>query len=251
MGMPIHCITERETIATILEAVRQGRGGCVLPANLEVLRQFRARPELRALFEEAELVVADGMPLVWASRIQGTPLPERVAGSDLITSLSVAAGRDGASVYLVGGNPGAAEAAAEALQASNDAVRIAGVLVPPLGFRSDPEEVARMAEALRAARPSIVYVGLGFPKQEHLIQELRKSLPAAWFMAVGISFSFLGGEVPRAPAWMRNVGLEWLHRLAHEPRRLFGRYLVHGLPFACRLVLHAAATRFGLRKVDG
>src|ERR1700749_3830841 len=115
MGMEVDRRDERETVETILDARERDRGGVVLTPNLEHLSSFRSDPEVREAFEDAELVVADGMPLIWASRIQRTPLPERVAGSDLIWTLSEAAAERGQSVFLLGGNPGAAERAADVL----------------------------------------------------------------------------------------------------------------------------------------
>jgi N-acetylglucosaminyldiphosphoundecaprenol N-acetyl-beta-D-mannosaminyltransferase len=193
------------------------------------------------------LVVADGMPLIWASRLRGTPLPERVAGSNLIWSLTARAAERGASIFLLGGNPGAAEACAERMRAEYPRVRIAGLMSPPQGFEQDERALDEIVAGLRAAAPDIVYLALGFPKQEELALELAPELPTTWFVGVGISFSFVAGQVQRAPRWMQRAGLEWLHRLAQEPRRLFRRYLVDGLPFAARMFAHALKSRQGGR----
>ena len=244
MGLRFDALTERETVDAVLRGVREGRGGWVIPTNLDVLRQYaEGGPEIRRFYEHADLVVADGTPLVWASRLQGTPLPERVAGSTMLWSLSAAAAERGASVFLLGGDPGAAEQAAARLTAASPGLRVAGVLSPPFGFDRDPAELARTIEAVRTAAPNIVYVALGFPKQERLIAALREHLPDAWFLGVGISFSFAAGLVQRAPVWMQRLGLEWLHRLVQEPRRLAGRYLRHGVPFGVRLLTDALAAR--------
>lgn len=244
MEMPIDRTTEREVVETVGEAVTRGQGGWVITPNLDHLRQFRERPELRERFEEADVVVADGMPLVWASRIQHTPLPERVAGSDLIWSLTREAERRAASVYLVGGNPGTAEAAGEVLREQAPGLDIAGTDCPPPGFEESPGELDSLAERIQRSHPDIVYVGLPLDKQIALIPRLRRVVPSAWFLGLGISFSFVCGEVRRAPRWMQRVGLEWVHRLLQEPRRLFRRYLVEGLPFAARLFAHAAVRRW-------
>jgi N-acetylglucosaminyldiphosphoundecaprenol N-acetyl-beta-D-mannosaminyltransferase len=235
-GIEIDRLTEAEAIATILRAVSEGRGGTVVTPNLDQVRRLAQDPELTAVFEAADLVVADGMPLVWASRVQGTPLAERVAGSDLIWSLTGEAALHDRSVFLLGGAPGAAAAAEARLKAVYPGARFAGHLCPPVGFERDEREMATIRAALRAARPDIVYVALGFPKQERLIASLRPEFPRMWFLGVGFSLSFVAGQTPRAPTWMARAGLEWAHRLAHDPRRLAGRYLVHGLPFAARLL---------------
>ncbi|MCC6660734.1 MAG: WecB/TagA/CpsF family glycosyltransferase [Phycisphaerales bacterium] len=217
-----------------------GRGGWVVTPNLEILRRLTTEPALATLVAPADLRLADGMPLIWASRLQRTPLPARVAGSDLIWSLTGRAARDGRSVFLLGGNPGAAEHAAAEFARRFPGLRVAGHHCPPMGFEKDPGQLAALEALLLAACPDIVYVGLGSPKQEHLITRLRPLLPAAWFLGIGISFSFVTGEVRRAPRWMQACGLEWAHRLVQEPRRLAKRYLVHGLPFAARLLLVSA-----------
>ena len=115
---------------------------------------------------------------------------------------------------------------------------------PPFGFESDAEYSARLREKIRAASPAIVYVALGSPKQEKLILELREIVPRAWFLGIGVTFSFVSGELRRAPIWIRRIGMEWLHRLVQEPRRLAKRYLVHGLPFAGRLIVVSLFDRF-------
>ena len=160
------------------------------------------------------------MPLVWASRLQRTPLPERVAGSNLIWSLTAAAAIAGKSVFLLGGMPGTAEKTGKEFQKQFPTFVLAGTYFPPFGFEKDPAEMKKMMDALAAAKPDIIYVALGSPKQEQLIARARAILPAAWWLGVGISFSFIAGEVNRAPRWMQSCGLEWLHRLAQEPRRL-------------------------------
>ena len=241
-GVRVHRITEREAIAHVIESWRAGRGGRVITPNTDQLRQCRRSAGARELVSRADLAVADGMPLVWASRLQGTPLPERVAGSNLIWTLTGAAAEAGASVFLLGGEEGVAGRAAQALTERYPALRIAGTMRPEFGFESDPAALAEIEAAVTAARPDIVYVGLGFPKQDHLITRLAPLLPSAWFLGVGISLSFVSGDVARAPRWMRAAGLEWAHRLAIEPGRLFRRYVVEGLPFAAGLLARSAMT---------
>lgn len=246
MGMQIDRVTEHQVITTIGRSLEEGRGGWVITPNLEHLRQFSKQRSLRNFFETADLVLADGMPLVWASRIAGTPLPARVAGSDLIWSLSCEAGRRGASIFVLGGTRQAGWEAARRLKEKCPGLRIAGMIYPPHGFEHDERSMEQIESILEEAQPDIVYVGLGFPKQEHVIARLRERSPRTWFLGIGISIGFVGGHVSRAPVWMQRSGLEWVHRLAQEPRRLASRYLLHGLPFAARLLLHGAVARIGL-----
>jgi N-acetylglucosaminyldiphosphoundecaprenol N-acetyl-beta-D-mannosaminyltransferase len=251
LGLDLDPVTEAEAIATILRGLDEGVGGFVVTPNLDHLRQLSRKRELAALFSTADLVVADGMPLVWASRLRGLALPERVAGSELIWSLTAEAARRDRSVFLLGGAPGTCEAAEQRLRSCYPGALLAGSYCPPFGFEYDADAIERIRERLRATQPDIVFVGLGFPKQERLIAYLRSEFPKTWFLGVGYSFSFVAGETPRAPAWMIRLGLEWVHRMVHDPRRLVSRYLVHGLPFAARLFTSAVLSRFfGRREGD-
>jgi N-acetylglucosaminyldiphosphoundecaprenol N-acetyl-beta-D-mannosaminyltransferase len=243
MGTRIDCVTEAEVVARILSDVRQRRGGWVITPNVDQLRILDERPELRAVLEDATLSIADGQPLIWASRLQREPLPERIAGSSLILSLSAAAARSGASIFFLGGSPGTAEAAIAVIQRDNPALKVAGVMCPPMGFDRSPEAMATVRNALQTANPDIVYACLGSPKQECVIHDLKPFLPSAWFLGLGGSFTIISGKTVRAPRWMQRVGLEWFWRLTKEPRRLFVRYIVHDLPFAFRLLSHALHNR--------
>jgi N-acetylglucosaminyldiphosphoundecaprenol N-acetyl-beta-D-mannosaminyltransferase len=243
MGMPVDAVTEREAVDAIVGALGDGDGGWVITPNLDHLRRHRDSDAVRRAFADADLVLADGMPLVWASRIQRTPLPERVAGSDLIWTLSDAGGRIGASVYLVGGNPGAAEGAAEELRRRAPGLRVAGTAAPAVAEDGGGAELDAVARDLRAAQPDLVYVGLPLAKQIAAIPRLRRAAPGSWFLGLGISLSFVAGEVRRAPASVQRTGLEWCWRLTQEPTRLWRRYLVEGVPLAAALFARSLARR--------
>ena len=253
MGVEFDACTEREAVDHVMLGLAAGRGGVVVTSNLDHLRRAQFDDEFREMVEAADVVTADGMPLVWASRVQRTPLPERVAGSSMVVSLARAAAEAGRSLYLLGGDPGAAEGAAAALTQQFPSLRIAGIDAPPHGFMKDHEAVAAVRQRLEAARPDIVYVALGSPKQERLIRDLRDAgtLPQAWWLGVGISLSFLAGMVHRAPHWMQAIGAEWIHRLTQEPGRLFKRYVVQGIPFGCRLMGGALARRVQRQDAKG
>jgi N-acetylglucosaminyldiphosphoundecaprenol N-acetyl-beta-D-mannosaminyltransferase len=243
MGVELHSVTEAQAIEHIIAELANGHGGVTVTPNLDHLRRCRTDLQFAALVAEAELVVADGMPLIWASRIAGCPLPERVAGSDLILTLSAAAAVAKRSIYLLGGAGGTAEGAADVLTSRHPDLKIAGLSCPPVGFEASESEMAKLVADLVDKQPDIVFVALGSPKQEYLIERIRSSLPKAWWVGVGVSFSFLTGHVQRAPKLLQRSGLEWTHRLMQEPRRLFKRYVVHGLPFAAQLFSSAAAQR--------
>ncbi len=244
-SVSIDVLTQEQTLGVILNELDAGVGGTVVTPNLDHLCRAHGGLAFRDLNERFELSVADGMPVVWASKVRGTPLPERVAGSDLFETLPMAAARRGRSVFLFGGNAGTAEKSADILKARTPDLKIAGTYYPPFGFEQKDEGLAAAAEALRAAQPDIVFVALGSPKQEKVIQKLRATLPNAWWLGVGISFSFLVGEVQRAPKWLRMAGGEFLHRLIQEPGKLGKRYAADAL-YLARLLTVAGRYRIGL-----
>ncbi|QEC50626.1 WecB/TagA/CpsF family glycosyltransferase [Baekduia soli] len=251
MGVRVDAVTEEQAIEEVLEASASRAGGFLCTVNLDILRQCRQDRELHDLVSSADIRVADGMPLIWASHIAGTPLPERVAGSSLVWTLPEAAARDGASVFLLGGNEGVAEEAAHTIVERHPRLRVAGTHCPPLGFEHSPRQTELIEERLRRARPDIVFVALGSPKEQRLIARLQPLFPQIWFVNCGISFSFVTGEVQRSPGTLQRVGLEWLWRLIQEPRRLARRYLVDGPPAFATLVTSAARTRLARRAGRG
>lgn len=239
LGLPIHCVTYDVVIEHILSSLSQGIGGWMLNPNIDVLRRWVRDEHYRLLAADVTLCVADGMPLVWASRLMGTPLPERVCGADLTKMLLAKAATTGRSVFFLGGAPGVADAAIEAMRAEYPQINIVGSYCPPFGFEKNAAEWSNMSEQLFAAQPDIVLVGLGSPKQDVVIDRLRPILPNTWWLGVGATFSFLSGKVGRAPVWMQRCGLEWLHRLLSEPTRLAKRYLIDDVPFALWLMWRA------------
>jgi N-acetylglucosaminyldiphosphoundecaprenol N-acetyl-beta-D-mannosaminyltransferase len=254
LGHPVHALTEREALDYILRRLGEGRGGWVATHNLDHLRRLHRNSDFEAICVTAGLRTADGKPLIWASRLRGTPLPARVAGSDMTWSLTEAAASAGRSVFLLGGSPPAApggkstaQQAAEVLRQRYTGLKIAGTYCPAFGFESDPAAMEQLKAAVSSAAPDIVYVAIGSPKQERLILQLLPLLPRTWFLGVGISLSFVTGEVRRAPGWMQRCGLEWVHRLWQEPSRLARRYLVEGIPFAVRLLGASVLERFTRR----
>lgn len=239
MGVRIDCVTERQVTAHVISSIRAGVGGWIATPNVQHLRVISEQPELLRLVNEANFRVADGMPLLWASRLQGTPLPERITGAGLTLSLAAAAAKAGSSIFLLGGDPGDAEAAASVLKRLNPDLKIAGISCPALGFERDPLQMAEIGNTVRSAKPDLVYSCFGFPKQELVIRALREYLPSAWFLGLGGSLAIVSGRTRRAPGWIQGIGMEWAWRLGLEPRRLFHRYIVKDLPFFFRLLGNA------------
>ncbi|MFT7534546.1 MAG: N-acetylglucosaminyldiphosphoundecaprenol N-acetyl-beta-D-mannosaminyltransferase [Hyphomicrobiaceae bacterium] len=248
-GVRLHAISETQCVAHVIQCLEINRGGWIATANLDHMRRLRRSAEFRRVYSGTTVVVADGMPLVWASKLQGTPLPGRVAGSDLIHSLTAGAAAHQRSVFLLGGDPGSAEAAAKQLMKDHPGLRVAGTYCPATGFENDPAQMDELRSAVEKSQPDIVFVALGSPKQELLISRINSTLPQSWWIGVGISFSFVCGAIRRAPPLMQRLGLEWLHRLIQEPRRLGIRYLWHGPPCFCWLVFSGLSGRGAARRV--
>ncbi|SNS67334.1 N-acetylglucosaminyldiphosphoundecaprenol N-acetyl-beta-D-mannosaminyltransferase [Geodermatophilus saharensis] len=246
-GTDIAAVTESAVAGQVVAGWDAGRGGWIVTVNVDILRAVGRDPELAELVSSATLAVADGMPLVWASRLAGDPLPERVTGASLVSTLAETAARCGRSLYLLGGDAGVAEAAAAALAVRFPGTRVVGTDAPPFGFDTDEEQVSAVVDRVVQAAPDLVLVGLGFPKQERLIGRLRPLVPRAWLLGCGAGIPFAAGQYRRAPDLLQRVGAEWAHRLALEPRRLARRYLVHDLPFALDLLSRAAAYGFATR----
>ena len=243
LGLRLDALTEKQTCDHILDSLERGEGGTLITANLDYLRRSCCDDEFGRFVKQSDLIVADGMPLIWASRLQGTPLPERVAGSSLCLSLSGELATKHRTVYLLGGNPGVAHQAAGILQDRYPGLEIAGTYCPQVGFEQDPEVLELIRQNIIDAQPNVLFVALGSPKTEKLIEMLRKDLPLAWWIGVGISLSFITGEVQRAPHWMQVSGTEWIHRLCQEQKRLGKRYLVDGIPFAMKLLTSSLLKR--------
>src|SRR4051812_8053909 len=246
-AVSIMSMTEADVTEHVARSWRRGQGGSIVTVNVDILRAATRNDDLAALVADAEIVVADGMPVVWAASLAGMPVPERVAGSSLVWTLAEIAAREGRSVYLLGGDPGVPEAAARALVEQFPTLRIAGTDSPPYGFDKDQWQLAAVVARVRRAAPDLVFVGLGFPKQEHLLTRLRAVLPRAWMLGCGAGIAMAAGQFRRAPVALQRMGAEWVHRLLLEPRRLARRYLLNDLPFALGLLAQAWTGRFSPR----
>ncbi len=208
----------------------------IITANVDQLVGNRTRPERRAVYRDAALTVPDGVPLLWAARFLKTPLPERINGTDLMERLCALAAQKGVSVFLLGGPDGCAAAAASRLQERFPALRVAGWHSPPYDFEKKPAENETIRSLLRERKPAVLFVSLGYPKGVRWIARHLSACGVPLAIEVGSSFLYLSGWMRRAPRWMQKRGLEWLWRLAHEPRRLWKRYLLRDLPFFFHLL---------------
>ena len=195
--------------------------------NVDHVVMLQSNSELRQAYQEASLVVADGFPLIVASKLLGSPLPERVAGSELVPLLfdRFQERDEPTSVYLLGAMPGVAVKAAREIDRRWPKVRVVGTYSPPFGFEKDEAECESILNRIQQAQPEVVIFGVGAPKQELWTSRFHDRLDTKALLCVGATIDFLAGEKPQAPVWMRRSGLEWLHRCASEPRRLLMRYV--------------------------
>ena len=225
-GIAIDVLRMPETVERIYRWIdHQGPCRYVVTPNVDHVVMYQERADLRAAYADASLVLADGAPLIAASRLLKKALPERVAGSDLCPALfDAATTKRPLRVFLLGAAPGVADRAAERIHARWPAVQVVGTYSPPLGFEKDPAENEAILAQLEAAQADLLLVGLGAPKQELWVHQHHQVLPVKVALCIGATIDFLAGERRRAPVWMRKTGLEWLHRVASEPRRLAKRY---------------------------
>jgi N-acetylglucosaminyldiphosphoundecaprenol N-acetyl-beta-D-mannosaminyltransferase len=226
----IDAVSFAQALGEIEKLVDRGQGGAVYTPNVDHVVKAESNEAFRCAYDDASLSLVDGMPLVWVAGLLGCPLPERVAGSDLLIPLLKLAAKRRWRVYLLGGAPGSAETAA-------------GVLSGQLGVDVVGWDDCRIAsdgsdagcgsvERARAAKPDVILVGLGPPKQELWIHRSANAVRPAVALGIGAGLDFLAGKYKRAPRWVARAGFEWAFRLLQEPRRLWRRYLVEGPRFA-------------------
>ena len=247
MGLHLDNLTFDEAVDCILALARGDRPCYVVTPNVDHIMRFNRNRRFREAYRKASLVLADGMPVVWASRILGSAVREKVSGADLFPRVSEAAAEQGLSIYILGALDGAAEKAARILRRRHPDLRVAGTQCPRRGFHLDKEENRKVIEAVRAASPDILFLALGCPKQEFWMHDHCEALGVPVTLGVGAAVDFLSGMVRRAPLWMQRCGLEWLYRILCEPRRLWKRYLVDDSPFLLRVLGHLFLRTFSAR----
>ena len=225
--VPVDAVTHADALRTIDRLVAAGRGGFVVTPNVDHVVLASRDARLREAYAQASLSLADGQPVMWMARLMGTPLPEKVCGSDLIEPLMKRAADEGWNVFLVGASPDVSAEAERRLVRRYPSLRIVGRDTS----RWSPEESvaaggSAVARRIREAGAHLAVVALGCPKQELWMVRHAQDIAPAVALGLGGSLDFVAGAVPRAPRWMSRVGLEWAYRLAQEPRRLAYRYLV-------------------------
>jgi N-acetylglucosaminyldiphosphoundecaprenol N-acetyl-beta-D-mannosaminyltransferase len=227
----VDALTAEDALHALEELLRDGAGGAVFTPNVDHVVLADENPRMREAYARASISLADGMPLLWAARLLGRPLPEKVSGSDFVPVLLERAAQRGWRVYFLGGAPGVAALARDKLRESLPQLEVVGVDAPMINVDDPAERRAEIVARIRATKPDLVFVALGAPKQEIWIDQARADLRPAVLLGVGASLDFVAGTIPRAPRWISQVGLEWAFRLSREPKRLWRRYLVRDPKF--------------------
>ncbi len=228
LNVPIDDLNMDEALERLEEFIAIGRetgkSHQIATVNADFAVKSMRDPELLYLLQEADMATADGMPLVWGARLLGVPLEGRVTGSDMVPALAERAAEKGYSMYFYGAAPGIAESAARALQEKHPALIVAGICSPP--YQSILDVDVALLDEIKAAKPDILLVALGNPKQDKWIGMYGRMLGVPVVIGIGATLDFIAGEVKRAPEWMQRAGLEWAFRFLQEPRRLWKRYVV-------------------------
>ena len=222
-GVPLARLTYGQTLDEVDRLVERGKPAFFVTANLNYAMLCGREPRLREVNRQTAFLVADGMPLVWYSRLGGRPLPERVAGADLIFMLLARAAKRRYRVFLLGGAEGVAREVATIARQRYPGLQIVGAEAPLLSELS-PKEHRELISRIRKARPHLLLVAFGQPKGELWLAENCQALGVPACVQLGASFDFVAGRTPRAPQWMQRIGAEWLYRVACEPRRMIPRY---------------------------
>jgi len=230
-GLRFHNVDLDEAVDCIELLLRTNRHGLVLTPNTDHIVKLSRDSSFREAYRHAVMIVADGTPIIWASRLLGEPLKARVTGAALLPALCERAAEREWKLFFLGGKPGVAYRAATKLTEQFTGLNVVGTYAPPFGFESDRTEFQRIITKVRAARPDILFVGVGAPKQEKWSAAHLEALDVPLICCTGGAFDFAAGVVRRAPPWMQSLGLEWMFRLLQEPRRLWRRYLVDFLIF--------------------
>ena len=228
MGCSIDNLTMEETLQTVEGFVHSGRPHQHVVVNVDKLVKASRDPELCRIINECALVNVDGMPVVWASRLLGRPLKERVAGCDLFEALMRRAGEKGWRVFLLGAREDVVSKVASTYRHRYPNLVLAG---SRNGYWEGEAEDADVARQIRAARPDLLFVAISSPKKEQFLGRWQAEMEIPFAMGVGGTFDVAIGHVRRAPPWMRKSGLEWFYRFLQEPRRMFRRYFIDDMAF--------------------
>ncbi len=226
MNINVNNITMQQAVDAIEELVKTKKGAYVVTPNVDHIIKVESDSLFKEIYDNADLVLTDGKPLIWISKLYKQPIVEKVSGSDLFPKVCEMAAHKGYSVFLFGAKDGVADMAARKLKKKIKKLKIVGTYSPPFGFENNEIEIKKAIKAINNAKPDLLMLALGTPKQEKFFYKYRNQIDTSCALAIGASIDFTAGVAKRAPRWMSNCGLEWFYRLMKEPRRMFKRYLI-------------------------
>lgn len=219
-------VSMKETVKQIEQFISEKKKSYVVAINVDVVIKIEHDSYLKKITDNADMVLVDGMPLIWIAKWKKRPVKAKISGSDLVPILCSRAAKKGYSVFIIGGKDGIAEKAKANLEKQYPSINIVGTYAPPFGFEKDEAELQRINEMISEAHPDLLIACFGCPKQEKWIYENYQKYDATVSICAGATVDFLAGNVKRAPKWMSEHGLEWFYRFIKEPNRLFRRYFV-------------------------
>ncbi|HAT4199479.1 TPA: WecB/TagA/CpsF family glycosyltransferase [Clostridium perfringens] len=226
LNTEIDNLTMNEALDRAEELIIKKKPSYVVTPNVDHIVKLENDKEFQDVYKNADLILTDGMPLIWISKIKGNPIKEKISGSDFFPKLCERAAEKGYSIFLLGAAEGVATKAAKNLKEKYEGLNIVGTYSPSYGFEKKDDEIKMIIEMINKAKPDILAVGLGAPKQEKFLHKYRNDLNVPISLAIGASIDFEAGNINRAPRWMQNCGLEWFYRLCKEPKRMFKRYVI-------------------------
>lgn len=226
MNIEVDNLTMSEAINAMDLLIQNKENAYVVTPNVDHIVQLEKDSEFRKCYDEASLVLTDGKPLIWISKLYKKPIKEKISGSDVFPQLCGLAEKKGYKIFFLGAAEGVAQKAAENIKEKYPDIRIVGTYSPEYGFEKDEEKVKKVVGIVKETNPDILIVALGASKQEKFIYNNRNELEVPLSLGLGATLDFEAGNVKRAPVWMSAHGLEWLYRIFQEPKRMFKRYFV-------------------------
>lgn len=223
----INNVTMPETVAAIEQMIAANKKSYVVAINVDVVMKIEEDLYLKEVVDNADMVLVDGKPLVWISKLHGKPLKAKISGSDLVPLLCEVSAEKGYRIFIIGGKDGIAEQAKQKLKKKHPNIKIVGTYAPPFGFEKNETELNKINQMISDAHPDLLIACFGCPKQEKWIYENIEKYDAKVSVCAGATVDFLAGNVKRAPRWMSEHGLEWFYRFLQEPKRLFKRYFIN------------------------
>ncbi|MBX2859977.1 MAG: WecB/TagA/CpsF family glycosyltransferase [Vampirovibrio sp.] len=242
-GLPIAVMTYDQVLSYLSQAIETRKKTFCVTLNLDILRLACQRRDVYRIIQSSDFIFADGMPLVWLSKLMKRPLPQRVPGCDMVHDLCRVSAKQGHKIFFLGAAPGVADKAKAKLEKELPGIQIVGTHAP------EKEDLAHfgtnqlIVDMINASGADVVFVALGAPKQEQWIFQNYHALQATLMVPCGASIDFIAGEQAKAPQWIGNIGLEWLYRLFANPTRLFKRYIIDDLPFLGMTLIRSVFNR--------